>query len=503
MARKKDVVRSTSIWIAFFSLWALLILPFPRSVFAQEEGPERQPPGNPGANDLMDEFKEGFSWTPGFKDLVTELRDGFTYVVKILPFGTTQLPSDSTQNPNNDFLRIPRYTGNLFLRPDLYLRYRSLKLLAKPRLEAEWLRWEDGSLEGETDTDVETFFNEWLASLRLPKNLFVSYGRENLQWGPSFFVSPSNPFFRDNGRANPVREIPGMDFARLVWVPSSDWSFSFIANVDEGRQEFISEDFESPPLLATITRGRREFVGQEFEPTYALKADYTAYRKFFSVIASYRENDRGRLGGFAGWTVSDALFVYGEGNVSQGTSALYPVEVAMIPSIGFPIIVMDPIEEEESSLEALMLIGGSYTLEAGPTLTAEYVVNTAGYNDKEAELYFEFRRQASRVFSLPDPFESLGRLGLAQTLDPGLRLLRKNYLMLQYTHTQIRDVFNLVFRYTVNLDDYSSQLIPIAQMDISDHAQLFAIGGVNFGPKDTEFTSLADYAVMFGLEYTF
>jgi hypothetical protein len=33
------------------------------------------------------------------------------------------------------------------------------------------------------------------ARLRLTECLFVSYGRENLQWGPSALFSPSNPFF--------------------------------------------------------------------------------------------------------------------------------------------------------------------------------------------------------------------------------------------------------------------------------------------------------------------
>ncbi len=503
MLKERDSSGSPSLALAVLLCYVVVFLTTPNPLLAEVEDATDHSSLTFGLKDLVDGFKEGLAWTPGFKDLMGEFKEGFSYVFKILPFGTTQMPSDSTQNPNNDFLRIPRYTGNLFLRPDFYLQYRSLRLLAKPRLEAEWLRWEDGSLEGETDTDVDTFFNEWLASLSLPKNLFVSYGRENLQWGPSFLLSPSNPFFRDNGRANPKREVPGMDFARLIWVPSSNWSFSFIANVDEGRQEFISEDLELPPIVASISRGRREFVSREFEPTYALKADYTTYRKYFSLIASYQENDRGRLGGYAGWTVSDALLVYGEGNVSQGTNALYPDEVATIPPIGFPIIVMGPTEEDETSLEALMLIGASYTFEAGPTITAEYIANSAGYNDRESELYYELRRQASQVFSLPDPFQSLAQLALVQTLDPGLRLLRKNYLMLQYTHTQIRNVFNLVFRYTVNLDDYSSQLISITEMDLSDHAQLFFNGGVNFGPKDTEFTSLVDYAIMFGLEYSF
>ncbi len=55
----------------------------------------------------------------------------------------------------------------------------------------------------------------------------------------------------------------------------------------------------------------------------------------------------------------------------------------------------------------------------------------------------------------------------------------------------------------MNLDDHSSQIIPIAQLDLSDHAQLFAIGGASFGPQDREFTSFLDYTLMLGLEFTF
>ena len=66
------------------------------------------------------------------------------------------------------------------------------------------------------------------------ENLFVSYGRENLQWGPSFLFSPSNPFFQDNGRRNTYLEVPGMDFGRLVFIPASAWAISFIANTGEG-----------------------------------------------------------------------------------------------------------------------------------------------------------------------------------------------------------------------------------------------------------------------------
>jgi hypothetical protein len=220
-----------------------------------------------------------------------------------------------------------------------------------------------------------------------------------------------------------------MDFARFLWIPNSSWTASFIANTDEGRQEFILDDFE---------------------PTYALKLDYTTYRKYFSVIASYKEEDRFQLGAFAKWTASDALMLYGEASATQGTSALYP-----------------------------------------------YVFNSAGYDEHEAELYYKLRNVASQFFYYPDPrVAQLTRLVLAKTLDTRLRLLRKNYLMLQYRQSQIWDILSLVFRYIYNIDDDSSQFTPIVEYDVGDHTQLFLIGNQNFGSKDTEFRSIADYGWM-------
>ncbi|MBC2694295.1 MAG: hypothetical protein HF982_03270 [Desulfobacteraceae bacterium] len=413
-------------------------------------------------------------------DIAKEAKDGFNYLFKTLIFGTTMKPSDSTQNPNNDFLELPRYTFDFELRPDLFLNFRRVTLIAKPRINVERQYWNDGNRDGDSSTKDDCYVNEWIARLRLTEGLFASYGRENLQWGASFLLSPSNPFFRNNGQSNPKCEVPGMDFARFVWIPNSSCTASLIANTDEGRQEFVLDDFE---------------------PTYALKLDYNSYQKNFSVIASYKEEDRFQIGAFAKWTVSDALMLHGETSVTQGTNALYPVEI-ITPSGSS--IQMIPVKKDETSLEGLLLLGGSYTLEAGPTLTLEYVFNSTGYDEKEAELYYELRDEASQAFYSPySGVAEIAQLLLIQTLDTKLKLLRKNYFMLQYQHSQIRDVLNLIFRYTYNINDYSSHFVSIVEYDVGDHTQLFLIGNQNFGSKDTEFRSIVEYSWMFGLEYTF
>ena len=412
-----------------------------------------------------------------FPTLWETLSDGFDYSLRILASGTIQDPANSSQNPDNDFFQIPQYLADLELRPDFYLNFRLLELSAKPRVSLEWREWEEGDREGETDWDDEFFVNEWLARIRMTENLFISYGRENLQWGPSYLFSPSNPFFRDNGRSNPKREVPGMDFARLVWLPAMSWTLSVIANLGKGRQEF-------------------QFI--EFEKTYALKLDYTGQEAYVSMILSHKEHDRNRLGAFGGWTATDALLLYGEGTISKGTEALYP-EKANNP-FGAS---MEAIDDEGSSLEGIVLIGGSYTLEMGPTLTMEYVYNSPGYSDGEAKDYYSLRKNASDAFDLTGPISDLSRLTLSQTADPGLRFLRRNYVMFQYNHNDIRDVLNLTFRWTQNIDDGSGQFISIVEYFVGEHTQLFSIGTINSGAGDTEFGSILNYQWMIGLEYTF
>jgi hypothetical protein len=406
-----------------------------------------------------------------------ELSEGFEYPLRFLAFGTCQKVADSSQNPNNDLFQISRYSTKFEIRPDLRLTFRRLDLSAKPRMNLEWNAWEDGVKDGDTDWDDDWFVNEWLTRIQVTENLFVSYGRENLQWGPCYLFSPSNPFFRDNGRSNPKQEVPGMDFARLVWLPAMSWTISFIANIDEGRQEY------------------RFF---EFDKIYAVKLDYSGQEAYASMILSHQESDRNRLGAFGGWTVTDALLIYGEGTISRGTNALYPVKANNPFGAS-----MEEVDDQDLSLKGTFLAGGSYTLEVGPTLTVEYVYNGTGYSDGEADLYYQLRQAAADAYSLSGPIGDLSRLTLSRTADPKLRFLRRNYIMTQYQQNDIRDVLNLTFRWTRNIDDGSGQFIAIVEYYLGEHIQLFSIGSVNSGSEDTEFGTILDYQWMIGLEYTF
>ena len=144
---------------------------------------------------------------------------GFSYRLQGLGYGIVRDPvADSTLNPDN-FLNISRYQATAELRLDLELARERLTLGINPRLELTWQEWDTGPRDGTSQTDEDLFVNGWLVRYRFGDRLFAAYTRENLQWGPSFLLSPSNPFIERNGKNNPWLEMPGLarfSFARSI-----------------------------------------------------------------------------------------------------------------------------------------------------------------------------------------------------------------------------------------------------------------------------------------------
>jgi hypothetical protein len=405
--------------------------------------------------------------------------DKFAMEFRVLTYGILQEPTYSTQNMGNNFLRMPRYLGDMELRPDLKLNTDALELMAKPRMRLEYCAWTgSGMREQGSKWDDDWYVNEWLARVKMRENLFVSYGRENLQWGPSFLFSPSNPFFPDNGRRNPYIEVPGSDFARLVWIPESFWTLSFIANMEEGRSKPIAPD--------------------PFEKIYAAKIDYTGRENYASLIFSHKEHIGNTMGFMGGWTVSDAVLLYSEGVLTKGSRALYPKG-----DRSFLGSAMQQAYKDSNALKPVLLAGGSYTFETKGTLTLEYAYNGQGYNDSQADEYYALRRSAANIPGSGNIMTGLSQTTLGQTVNTGLKFLRRNYLMLQYIQNNIMNVIDFTVRWTQNLDDASCQFTTLVTYYLGNHMELFSVGSINGGGKNTEFGSAFDYQLMMGIKYTF
>lgn len=376
---------------------------------------------------------------------ISELEQGFYYRINLMNFGIAQGPKHSDINPNNIF-SIPSYQVVFNPRLDLNLDYERIELSVKERFWDIWQHVSDGKNSGFESNTAQFYLNEWFARLRILDDLFISYGRENLQWGPSALLSSSNPFNAQNGRNNPRIEVPGLGYARAVWVPSSNLAVSFIANTDSGRL-YNAQYFglnQTSFLTPTETVSSRRFTN-----AYAIKVDYTGDGKYFSIIPNYRDSTGYQAGYFGGWNISDAILLYSEGILGE--------------RIDFQIQG-----------------GASYTFEDGQSINLEYYHNNNGcLAPSIRQCFVTGQITANDVY------------------------WRQDYLMAQYSETKIYDNINVNLRYVQDLNDQSNQMIGIIEYEANDNTLLYLITSGYTGTSKSEFGSLLKYSVMVGLGYTF
>jgi hypothetical protein len=277
-----------------------------------------------------------------------------------------------------------------------------------------------------------------------------------------------------------------MDFGRLIWLPGGSWGVSFIANVSEGANKTKSpgDAFSSASI-------------PDFEKTYAIKTDYTGRQRYASLIVS-RKGSQNALGIFGGWTASDAILLYGEGTIAQGSEAFYPVKDPSLFGAS-----MEKLHAHDAALYPAFLAGGAYTFQSKGTLTAEYAYYGPGYTATEADRYYALRSRAATAFESAGPISGPARLILYNTAMTGLRFLRRNYSMVQYTQSNIANRIGLTFRWTQSLNEKSGQIAAFVSCVQGKHMELFSIGAFTAGKKDMEFNSLLARQIQLGLKYTF
>jgi hypothetical protein len=405
-----------------------------------------------------------------------DVKDGndLTYNVNTLLFGNAQYPAHSTQNPDNAFLNLYRYSTDLQVRPDLFLEKPSLSAVFKPRFSTSYRWWEDGAAHGRTDSESRALVNEWRVQAKAASTLFLSFGKEKLLWGPSFLASPSNIVFKDTEKLNPKSEVEGKYLAKALYVPNAAVTVSVIAQTQKDENE------------------RRETL----KPLQAVKADLLGGNYLVSVIAYHRRDDRFRVGSFGQWTASDALLLYYDGIVTRGTDALYPVQDAS-PLGGTFIQQYD----NSAKLFPTAIAGGSYTFLSGSTLSMEFLYNSLGYTDAEAQEYYRLRRSASDHFFDGGLLSGFSQKTLGQALGTGSPFLRRYYLMGQFQFKEIANVLDLIVRYTHSLEEHAGQASTILEWQLSERVRFFNITtfGVN-SSGDTEYNALLSKSIMAGIE---
>jgi len=402
----------------------------------------------------------------------------FSYTINTLVFGDYQDPAHSTQNPDNAFLGLYRYSTNFHVRPDFLLERPEISAVFKPRFIAAYQWWEDGAPKGMTASPNRAFVNEWRVQAKASPSLFLSFGKEKLLWGPSFLASPSNILFKDIEKLNPKAEVEGKYLAKVVYIPNNALTVNAIT---ETQQEENSRH-------------------ETLKPIQALKADFLGSNYLISMIGYFRKDDRFSLGSFGQRTASDALVVYYDGIVSKGTDALYPGSAPGNPFGGAFVKKYDASER----LFPVVTVGGSYTFLSGSTFSIEGLYNGQGYDDAEAAAYYRIRRNAHDHFFDSGAVAGLSRMTLNDTLNNGLPFLRRYYLMGQFQVREIKNVLDIILRYTHGLEEHAGQASTIVEWRVSDRIQAFNINtiAVDRG-RETEFNAVLAQSVLAGIELHF
>ncbi|MCY1014474.1 hypothetical protein [Pyxidicoccus sp. MSG2] len=404
---------------------------------------------------------------------IQELRDKGSASLQVLAYDSERgLRENSLLNPGNLIANLPEGQTEVEGRLDLKLTTDTFVLSLKPRARFEWRRY--GGAGPETRLDV--WVNQGGVTAYPVQELVVSLGREVLTWGPSNFRSPSNPIYFENGRSNPLRELLGVDVAQVAWSPTSALSLSLMHQFGDGRGDWQWERDDG------------------FKALSLLKVDYTADVYVASLNASKRWTDeRPRFGAFGQATVSEALLVYAEAGLRQGTSALYP-ETLPTPVGGGYL----PRYAGDHRLFYSALVGGGYTLNSGHTVYLEYLSNNEGYRWADGARYFDIAASASETLATPSAASPLAGQTLGAALNNGLALLGRHYLFLQVQNNQADSGPTWQLRYSLNLVDGSGQGSAYVEWNVWSRLALFAVGVINHGSNRSEFHSLLSRSILVG-----
>ncbi len=376
-----------------------------------------------------------------------------------------------TINSDNRIATLNEFDTGLFIRPDLKYKKSNLTLWASPRLNSIY---EDLTKE----IDVEFYFQSLKAKIQVSEAFYIAGGRYLKQFGTSIFINPSNPFFLDPGRLNPKIEIRPMDFVELNIATKKNLDLTLIANLSKGETQIVFDD-----------------LFFEFSNRYGLLVDYYGDSYNIGSIFSMTEDERYHLGIYGQKNLNDAVVIWLDSALEYNMNRFYPVEGHETELIPFEMVN----GEENKELFFSGLLGASYTFNFGPTLNLEYYYNGKGYDDEDAQRYYNMIASSAN-FNF-DVTRDLSDLNLGRAINTGMPYTRKNYVFSQFGENDVFGELSYNLRYFYSIDDQSSQLSSLIEWNALDNLEVFTVFLSNFGSRQSDFKRLLDYQLMVGLIY--
>ncbi len=359
---------------------------------------------------------------------------------------------DSVLNPDNQIAHMADRSATAELRLNLKAENDVLRFTARPILLARASHVpHDGS-----ETENDAYLSQWQVRLRAAEAWNIALGRDVLNWGPAQFRSPSSPYYFDNGRSDPMRELSGMDSAKVSWTP----------------------DRQSTLTLAYVAASGHDAPDDDpWHDSWLVKLDRRGDDWAYGLIAADAPDRPAFYGAFGQFTLSDAIMLYGE----VGSSSLTPeLQSPSDPSQPFAAT-------KNSPRKTTALIGATYTFENGTSLAAEVLHDGHGYTSSEEVAYFQ--RAAT----------SQANAGLALSQQP--RLLGRDYLHVVWQSNMMDDGGFWRLMYTHGFTDGGDELAAYAETVLSRHVTAFLTAVLPHGDARQEFSSLYRNSITLGLKF--
>jgi hypothetical protein len=367
---------------------------------------------------------------------------------------------DSPLNAGNRILQLSSRQLWIEHRMNLRLEHEAWQIILNPRAVAQASDMSDTT----SRHDITGILSQALVRYK-SDNGALTAGRELLTWGPSQFRSPSNPFYFDSDRTNPLAAPAGIDLVRYTRTVNS-WHVTGGYVFATGKVQ-PPESSSDSVLLKIDQQGRDHVVG--------------------AILAQTRKQSP-FIGGFAQFTPDDAWLAYLEFGSGQRPWQLQPGTDVGVPSFN----VQHPAPRTTD-----ILFGASYTHESGQVLQAEYLHTSSGYARATERQYFNQAALAAGLVAR-NPAES-GLIGQAVALAP--RLLGRDYLWLQLGSNPQNLQSHWFANWSQNLNDRSGQAVVYVERNCAPALSGFVALVLNFGGAHTDYASLSKGSLTLGLKW--
>ena len=398
--------------------------------------------------------------------------------------GYSTLNAANSDGPYNRSNRIAALAGNvstLEWRADLRLRNDAcsaqLGLRANLQHSGDRPAGAPGSAAAASTHDL--YGRSGGVGCRIGEAFEARAGRYVLGWGSATLRSPSNPFYADTGKTDPVREQVGVDLVELSWRGDAGWSAS-LAHVAAASRRVRAA---SGPLLAT--------------PTGLLRIEKTGVDSTLGLVLSRAGAAPWRVGGYATRTVDQALIVFGEAGWRHDRSGLYPVADSAAP-LGWRFAAPD------GPARISALAGGAFTFESGWTMTVEGLYDQSGYSagQRDAARRAVAAADALRAGPPPSPQAIGAAYGLiGSALAPQLSSIGQRTLFVQLQRSEWNNRADLALRWAYDIDQRGANWSASLTWFAAPGLELLALGSLSAGGAVQG--RVLHHAVLLGLRASF